>query len=56
MGLRLQQRDDVPVSDYSHHNEEARQIWWQEEGRYDGLVDDAYEDPYYDDDYWEYNS
>lgn len=25
----------MPISDYSHHNEEARRIWWEEEGRHD---------------------
>jgi hypothetical protein len=24
----------VPLSDYAHHNEEAHQIWWQEEGKH----------------------
>ena len=30
----------MPISDYSHHNEEAERIWWEEEGRHD-----PYEDP-----------
>jgi hypothetical protein len=25
----------MPLSDYTHHNEEARRIWWEEEGRHD---------------------
>jgi hypothetical protein len=25
----------MPLSDYAHHNEEARRIWWEEEGRHD---------------------
>jgi hypothetical protein len=25
----------MPISDYSHHNEEAFRIWWEEEGRHD---------------------
>ena len=24
----------MPLSDYAHHNEEARRIWWEEEGRH----------------------
>ena len=24
----------MPLADYSHHNEEAARIWWEEEGRH----------------------
>lgn len=26
----------MPLEDYAHHNEEARQIWWLEEGQHQG--------------------
>lgn len=24
----------MPLEDYAHHNEEARHIWWEEEGKH----------------------
>lgn len=29
----------MALADYSHHNEDARHIWWQEEGRFEGGSD-----------------
>jgi hypothetical protein len=26
--------DIMPLEDYSHHNEEATMIWWEEEGKH----------------------
>jgi hypothetical protein len=34
----------MAISDYAHHNEEAKQIWWLEEGRHE-----TFEEPYDDD-------
>jgi len=25
----------MPLEDYSHHNEEAQRIWWEEEGKHE---------------------
>lgn len=27
----------MPLEDYAHWNEDARHIWWQEEGRFEGI-------------------
>lgn len=34
----------MPLSDYSHWNEEATQVWWNEEGRFES------DSSFYDDD------
>lgn len=36
----------MALADYAHHNEDARAIWWQEEGRFEGGAPDPYD---YDD-------
>ena len=44
----------MALADYSHYNEEAPMIWWEEEGRHEPSLieveDDDYCDRYYDDD------
>ena len=37
----------MPLADYAHWNEEAEQVWWQEEGRH------TEEPPEVEDDDWE---
>lgn len=27
----------MPLSDYSHWNEEASRVWWEEEGKHEGM-------------------
>jgi len=39
----------MPLADYSHHNEEAAMIWWQEEGKHSVHVD-HYDPEDWDDD------
>lgn len=42
----MRQREVLGVQDYDHYNEEARNIWWEEEGKHhvydsdDGWYDD----------------
>jgi hypothetical protein len=42
----------MPLSDYSHWNEEASIVWWQEEGRHEpsepDIDDDRYDDRFID--------
>jgi hypothetical protein len=45
----------MPLADYAHWNEEAEQVWWQEEGRHaetdaaNARADAMNDDGYYDD-------
>lgn len=32
----------MPLADYSHHNEEAQRIWWEEEGKHADADREAY--------------
>ena len=41
----------MPLADYDHYNEDARMVWWQEEGRYDGGYEDSYLDSPYEEDW-----
>jgi len=37
------------LADYAHHNEEAMQVWWEEEGKH--ADDDNYEAEWKEDEY-----
>lgn len=42
----MRNRELLGIGDYSHYNEEARNIWWEEEGKhqFDDSDDDWYDD------------
>lgn len=41
----------MPLADYAHWNEEAEQVWWQEEGKHHDADYEAHLADDFDDDY-----
>ena len=37
----------MAISDYSHHNEDAKHLWWQEEGQFASDPHDWDDDDFY---------
>lgn len=42
---------EMAIADYAHWNEEAGQVWWQEEGRWAHEMNDEMPDEDYEGDY-----
>lgn len=38
----------MPLADYSHHNEEAAMIWWEEEGKHTDTEPELDDEDWYD--------